>query len=162
MPRHTIPFLENHGVLAPFLTACLAMGLVGCGEEGADGGTAERVDADVSDIDGAVPIVDAGVAADALPAVAAVPVDSTELFAYLQAGSYLGFVAEPAVHASAGPHSQVRSFFNPILADSLAANNSEHPIGAASVKELHNGQGLLGWAVTVKTQAGAAANSWYF
>ena len=92
----------------------------------------------------------------------AVPVTANELFAFLQAGSYEGFDAEPAVHPSSGPHGQVRSFFNAALSSSLMTGQTSHPVGSATVKELHSGDALSGWAVMVKTGNGSTADDWYF
>lgn len=127
------------------------VGLVACGSDEPGLGS----DASTSD---ASPTAQA----DANGAFEAVPSNADALFAYLQARSYEGFAAEPAVHASAGPHGQVRSFFNASLAASLTAGDSAHAVGAATVKELHSNQGLEGWAVMVKTGDGASASDWYF
>ena len=66
------------------------------------------------------------------------------------------------MHASTGPHGQVRSFFNASLVATLTANGSDHAVGAATVKELHSNEGLEGWAVMVKTGDGTSASDWYF
>lgn len=99
--------------------------------------------------------------ADAMPS-ASVPVQAGPLFAFLQSGDYESFLAEPEAHASTGPHGRVRTFFNSSLATSLGDGSTEHPVGAATIKELFSGESLTGWAVMVKTEAGAAADSWYF
>ena len=47
----------------------------------------------------------------------------------------------------------VRVFYNKTLSGSLESGNPEHPVGAASVKEMYDDDGdLSGWAVLVKTQ----------
>lgn len=83
-----------------------------------------------------------------------VPADPLALFAFLNTGAYKSFAAEPSAHPSTGPHSgDVRVFLDPILEASLAAGNSEHPKGAASIKELSVVGGEPGgWAVFVKTE----------
>lgn len=102
------------------------------------------------------------IAADAGSDSGAVPSERNALFAFLQAGGYASFDAEPAVHASTGPHGQVRSFFNPALSASLSAAADSHPIGAAVIKELHRSGSLSGWAVMVKTASAGAAADWYY
>jgi hypothetical protein len=53
----------------------------------------------------------------------------------------------------------VRVFVTPDLRDSLTAGAAEHPIGAATVKEMYEKDGttLRGWAAMVKTPTG-----WYW
>lgn len=95
----------------------------------------------------------------------AVPTSGAELFDYLKAGGYLGFPAESAPHASAGPHGgKVRTYVNPSLKASLQAGNAEHPAGAAAVKELHQSSDTVqGWAVMVKTEAASdGGDGWYW
>ena len=94
------------------------------------------------------------------------PTSGPEMLAWLQAGSYLNWTRESALHPSVGPHAQqVLTYFNEPLLDSLAAGNVEHPAGSASVKELYNSSSdLIGWAAMVKTQddsAGGMAWYWY-
>lgn len=93
-----------------------------------------------------------------------VPTPSMELFPWLQAGNYMGFKAESAIHASTGPHGMnVRTFLNPTLFDALTAGSTNFPIGSAAVKELWgNGSKLLGWAVTVKVQADSANGAGFY
>ncbi len=102
---------------------------------------------------------------DAAPtAESPVPAEATALFAYLQSRTYQELAAESGVHASAGPHGGgVRTFINATLADSLAAGNDRHPVGAAAVKELHGSGGLSGWAVSVKIEADSDdGDGWYW
>lgn len=96
---------------------------------------------------------------------AAVPTTPMELFAYLKAGSYLGFPAESGIHTSTGPHgSKVRTFITPALEASLAAGNAEHPINSATIKELYlNSTTVQGWAVEVKIQDKSdGGKGWYW
>jgi hypothetical protein len=98
-------------------------------------------------------------------AIGSVPASPDALFDFLAAGEYLGFEVESGVHVSAGPHgSGVRTFLSADLAASLAAGNSEHPIGAAAIKELYgsDGETVTGWAAMVKVEAGSSGSSWYF
>jgi hypothetical protein len=95
----------------------------------------------------------------------AVPTSGPELFAYLKAGSYLGFPAESVVHDSTGPHGgKVRTYITPSLEASLKAGNTEHPIHAAAIKELYlSGMSVQGWAVSVKTKdTSDGGNGWYW
>lgn len=94
-----------------------------------------------------------------------VPLGEAELSPWLAAESYASWTAESAVHAATGtsPHGMVRTFFNDTLVASFDAGNTEHAVGSASVKELYDGAGMrTGWAVMVKTTAGADAASWYW
>jgi hypothetical protein len=81
-----------------------------------------------------------------------VPTEPEALLAYLKSGAYKTFPRESARHPSAGPHGgEVLTYLNPELADSLEAGNEEHPICAASIKELFRGNDeVSGWAVMVK------------
>lgn len=101
---------------------------------------------------------------DASVSTEMVPSEETALNEFLVASGYTGFAAEAAVHDSTGPHGKVRTFYNDLLAGSLQAANTEHPVGAAVVKELYDSAGteLSGWAAMVKTGSGTAEGSWYF
>ncbi|MEM9492611.1 MAG: cytochrome P460 family protein, partial [Myxococcota bacterium] len=97
----------------------------------------------------------------------AVPTNAAELLPFLEADEYRDFPAESAVHAqtNGSPHGMVRVFINQALDDSLSAGNEAHPVGAASVKELYDGDGatLIGWAVMVKTaEDSAGGQGWYW
>lgn len=84
------------------------------------------------------------------------------LQAWLGAGGYSEFPAESQVRRSSGPHGRVRSFVSPGLFDSLSAGG-DHPRGAGAVKELHDGDGLRGWAVSVKIAGDSAGGEgWYW
>ncbi len=92
-----------------------------------------------------------------------VPATKDELFAFLKAGSYKGFAGESKVHASTGPHSNVRTYLNAPLVASLQAGSSSHPQGSAAIKELYSGNQLIGWAVDVKTAADSQNGAgWYW
>ena len=87
-------------------------------------------------------------------AEAPVPTEAAALKAYLMAGTYTTLKAEPAIHDSTGPHGRVRTYFNAALAASVASGSTNHPVGAASVKELFGtADAMIGWAVLVKTDA---------
>ena len=97
-----------------------------------------------------------------------IPTDPDELFGYLQSGAYRELAAkESAPHPSIGPHSRlglpVRVYLNDTLDASLAADRSEHPMGASAVKEMFDEDGTLqGWAVMVKTEASSANGRGWF
>jgi hypothetical protein len=93
-----------------------------------------------------------------------VPASGPELFQYLQSGAYKTFAHESKAHRSQGPHGDVIVYVNPILESSLKAQNTAHPAGAAAVKELVDGNNqLIGWSVSVKTQAESdEGNGWYW
>jgi len=98
------------------------------------------------------------------------PLGKEELFAYLQSGDYKSFkTQEKNAHPSAGPHTKlglpVKVFMNDKIANSLAANEEEHPLGSIIVKEMFSEEvSLAGWAVMAKTQEtsdGGAGWFWY-
>lgn len=162
---HTLRILTAL-TLAASLTACLPASGDGDGG-GGDPDTGASGDAgapaeDTGSSEDAGPGEDSGAPEDTGGDPAAIPTEADALFTWLQEGGYEGWPAESAVHASTGPHGRVRTFIGPSLEASLLAESAEHPVGSASVKELHDGDGLLGWAVMVKTQAGPAADSWYW
>ena len=82
--------------------------------------------------------------------------------AFVQKGDYKTWAAEAAVHDSTGPHGKVRSFFNATLATSIKANNTTHPKGSISVKELYASDGatIKGYAVEAKTTDGTGGDTW--
>lgn len=73
--------------------------------------------------------------------------------AFVKAGSYKSWKAEPAIHASTGPHGgNVRTYVNDTLYASLKAGATSHPKGSMVVKELY-GSGtttITGHAVDIK------------
>jgi hypothetical protein len=87
---------------------------------------------------------------------AELPADTSAeaIIAFVRAGKYRGWKAEPAPHPSEGPHDTVRTFFNGVLYDSLRAGNSSHPFGSMSVKELlsEDGTTITGHAVSWKDE----------
>jgi hypothetical protein len=96
---------------------------------------------------------------------AAVPTGREALDEWLAAGSYLGWAAEGTIHAPDSPHpSMVRVFVNDLLLESLEEGRTEHPAGAAAVKEIYGPTLVLrGWAVTVKLQDDADnGRGWYW
>ena len=94
-----------------------------------------------------------------------IPTTAKALLAWLRAGNYLGWTAESAPHASAGPHfGTVRTFLNPTVFASLAAGQAAHPSGSALVKELYgSGSQIQGWDVMLKVQDDSAGGAgWYW
>ncbi len=124
------------------------------GDDDTNGGSGPDLGGDGDgDDDGAIPP----------PCDDGVPANADALLAYLQNGDYTGMQAESGPHDSAGPHfGDVRTFVGDCLADSLDAQNAQHPVGAASIKELYgDGDTVLGWAVEVK-QAEGIDEGWYW
>lgn len=91
------------------------------------------------------------------------PTDGAALLTWLQAGEYLGWTSESAVHDSQGPHfGDVRTYVNDALADSLTAGSPTHPVDAAAVKELYGTSATpQGWSVIVKVAEGEGGDTWY-
>lgn len=99
------------------------------------------------------------------PDEAVIPTSGPEMLAWLQAGNYLDWMRESALHPSRGPHAQqVLTYINDPLLASLEAGNASHPAGSAAVKELFNRSGdLVGWAAMVKAQEDSdGGNGWYW
>lgn len=93
------------------------------------------------------------------------PPEAEAVIAAIEAGSYADWEAEPMVHppGEGSPHpNDVRTFFNPELATSMGANNTEHPVGAAAVKESWDGDELIGWFIEVKIAEGTGPETWYW
>ena len=91
-----------------------------------------------------------------------IPVD--ELADWLALAEYQAWPAEADVHDSTGPHfGDVRTFLSPALAQSLEDGNDQHPMGAATVKELYGtGDVVLGHAVMVRVSDGGGDRAWYW
>lgn len=87
------------------------------------------------------------------------------MLAAIEDESYTSWEAEPAPHAPVGnsPHpGEVRTFFNAALAESMGAGNTEHPLGAAAIKESWMDGELAGWFVEVKVAEGDGPQTWYW
>ncbi|MBL9043365.1 MAG: hypothetical protein JNM83_17260 [Myxococcales bacterium] len=87
-----------------------------------------------------MPSSDAGTSDLAMTAVSDGGTDNSAagLTAFVKAGSYKSWKAEPAIHASTGPHGgNVRTYVNSLLYASLKAGNVSHPKGSIVVKELY-------------------------
>jgi hypothetical protein len=99
------------------------------------------------------------------------PRQKRALLEWLTAGSYRErFVAEPEVHSSVAEgqaHGRnVRTYYNPILADDLRAGRNPFRKRAAIVKELYLGgvDQPVGFSVMVKVRrrSGGAGRGWLF
>ncbi|MEM6996074.1 MAG: hypothetical protein AAF721_36545 [Myxococcota bacterium] len=91
--------------------------------------------------------------------------DPAALLDWLGGGGYLDWEAESAVHDGTGPHfGAVRTYFTEDLIASLTAENTEHPAGSATVKELSgSGDRVIGWSVSIKTADDSDdGNGWYW
>jgi hypothetical protein len=57
-----------------------------------------------------------------------------------------------------------RVYLSPALADSLRSGATEHPVGAAAVRELiaEGSDVPTGWALNHKLESGVGANGWSF
>jgi hypothetical protein len=93
-----------------------------------------------------------------------VPSESSALFEYLKAGKYKSFTSESKVHASGGPHGNVKTFVGPGLESSLKAGNATHPIGIGAVKEIYDTDmtTLKGWAAYVKVEESSGGKGFYW
>lgn len=105
---------------------------------------------------------------DAAPPLGAdlVPTEPDLLIDYLRRGGYKGFPSSSSmVQRSTGPHGMQRTFLNQRLTDSFEEPGAQHPVGAAAVKELYDGDSdaPFGWAVQVKVDADSdAGQGWYW
>jgi hypothetical protein len=93
--------------------------------------------------------------------------------AWLTAMSYTqnGWVSDVAAPRDASstvsPHGRVRVWFNPTLVASFAAGNgmigaTPHPANSMAVKELYDGETLVGHAVSLKLDATAGGSGWQY
>lgn len=65
--------------------------------------------------------------------------------------------------SSAHQNLVVRTYLNATLADSLKANNTQHPAGAIAIQEIYDDAGakIVGWMVLAKSSAGTGAQHWF-
>lgn len=92
------------------------------------------------------------------------PTDPDDLLPWLRGGGYLEWTAESAIHPSSGPHfGDVLTYVNASLLESLGTGATEHPIGAATVKELYGDDDVVvGWSAMVKVAGGTGGASWFW
>lgn len=89
--------------------------------------------------------------------------DAAQIQAWLVSGAYLEwevFDPPPKPDMAAG----ARVYLSPELAESLRSGATEHPVGAAAVRELmaHDSEEPTGWAINQKIAAGVGAATWSF
>lgn len=87
---------------------------------------------------------------------------STDALDWLEAGFYLDWQCEPEPHAARAlsPHGTNRVCNNDALRD--AAGSGSFPIGAASVKELYDGDDIRLFALYRKVSSGEGGDTWYW
>lgn len=90
------------------------------------------------------------------------PMGQAALEAWLARSDYKRWHCEAAPHAARPPgaHGENRICSNDLLSGS--AGPGDYPIGSASVKELYSNGQLRGYAVGLRTSAGAGGNHWYW
>lgn len=85
--------------------------------------------------------------------------------AFVRDGRYRSWLGEPVPRDSVRSHGpKVRVFFNDVLAESMRAGNTTHPVGSITVKELYESDGktLHGHALDVKVAEGPGKDTWVF
>lgn len=94
--------------------------------------------------------------------IAGIETSAAGIATYLNGTQYAAWTHEVQVHDSAGPHGKVKVYFNDTLTASLMASNATHPKGSVAIKELYKSDGntLDGYAVMIKADEGAPAESW--
>ena len=129
----------------------------GSGATGASGASAGSGGAVVTDAGPDVTYPDFGT-------VGGVPTHAPELLEYLQAGQYQSFpLQSEAVYSTS--HGATRLYFNSILADSLEADNADHPEGAVAIRENFwsvDEADLVGWEAAIKIQPDTADGDGWF
>jgi hypothetical protein len=86
---------------------------------------------------------------------------SADLPHWLAAGHYQSWHCEAAPHAGRppSPHGTTRICNNDAL---HAAMGGAFPVGAASVKEIFNGESISAYAVSLRVTAGPGGDGWYW
>jgi hypothetical protein len=89
--------------------------------------------------------------------------DAVEIQAWLVSGAYLEwevFDPPPKEGMAAG----ARVYLSPALSESLRSGATEHPVGAAAVRELiaEGGDEPTGWALNQKVEPGLGPQTWSF
>ena len=93
------------------------------------------------------------------------PTNKDDLFAFLKAGKYKSWTHESKMRETDAPHgTYVIAYLNSILDASLKAGNTDHPVGAAAVKEMYDeNRQPMGYAVSVKAKADSdGGRGWYW
>jgi len=127
----------------------------------------DDIDADedtATDVSGTDPQATADASASAGEGPSEVPpTDTDALQTWLEQRAYDHWSAESAIHPSQGPHGgDVRTFVNAALLGSLEADADEHPIDAATVKELYDDDDVVGWAMMVKVVRDTGGDGWFW
>ena len=141
------------------LMFCTALALSACADDDGDD-VSEASSDDVVSEAGSMP--SAAVVDDQTP-----PMGAAALQAWLDAGMYKGWTAEPEVHPSRAPspHGFNRIYVNDLLAEE-AQGSGDWPAGVAAVKELYesmDGEAPIGYAVYLKTaDESAGGDNWYW
>jgi hypothetical protein len=101
---------------------------------------------------------------EGLGVVGGIDTSQAGLTSFLTSKGYAGWTAEPAIHATSGPHgAKVRVFFNEALVTAARAGTTPLPKGAATVKELYDAnETLTGYAIDLKIADGAGKDTWLF
>ncbi len=97
-------------------------------------------------------------------APAPIPQEASTIFNWLVKKTYKSYYKGESMVHGGSIHAPVRGWFSPALFKSLAAGNKSHPVGAAAVKELYQGdkKTLKGWAVNIKVDKDTAGGKgWY-
>lgn len=93
----------------------------------------------------------------------ALPVEPQAIERFLREGAYESWHAWSAVGPTLGTRG-ARVYLNAALAESLAAGNEVHPLGAAAVRELYadDFETLVGYSALAKVDASAQPESWFW
>lgn len=127
--------------LAMSMSLALVGGLPGCGSDtGADPAA------------GMIPVGDDG---------KTIAATKDGITAYLESSAYLAWAKEPAVRDAIRSHGgRARTYFNGKYLEARRKDAYPMPLGATAIKELHDGSGVYGWAVGIKTRSGSGAETW--
>jgi len=89
------------------------------------------------------------------------PMGRASIERWLAQGFYQSWRCEPQPHPARpfGAHGETRICSNDLLS---AAQGGEFPVGSASVKEIHSGSQISGYAVSVHNFAGTSGGTWYW
>ncbi|HVG57985.1 MAG TPA: hypothetical protein VNA24_05480 [Hyalangium sp.] len=98
------------------------------------------------------------------PVIEGLDTSRAGVVSFVKERRYQGWLAEPAVRDSEGPHGKVRVFFNDVAVRSLRADKETHSRGTILVKELYSpdGERLIGHALDVKVENGKGQDTWLF
>jgi len=161
---------SSHCRLGPILFAIAALTFTACddGDDGDDSGAGDA-DTDASAGSDTGADSDSGAESDSgadsdTGSGSDRPAEVEAVLTAIEDESYTQWEAEPEPHPPIGnsPHGEVRTFFNAALAESMGAGNTEHPVGAAAVKESWADGEIAGHFVEVKVAEGTGEETWYW